>query len=269
MNEFQDVMNEHSNNFMQTFRNNIENKYLTEKILPRVDVCITMTKVLENYYRKFTLPNQNIVFYLLPMSVDLSRFNDDNKDEQYIRPYITYTGSSSFTKDGIDILIKSFESIASDFNEIRLYIAAYWEVDGGKMMKLIENSRFKDRIIYLGAIDRDKIPALLKGAKLLVLPRPDSRQAQGGFPTKLGEYLASSNPVCITNVGEISLYLENNKSAYIAKPGDVVAFTNIIRKALSNNDESKMIGLEGRNVAEKYFDKDKQGEELFKFLSNI
>lgn len=269
MNEFQDVMNEHSTNFMQTFRNNIENKYLTKKILPRVDVCITMTKELENYYRKFTLPDQNIVFYLLPMSVDLSRFNDDNIDEQYKSPYITYTGSSSFTKDGIDILIKSFENIASDFDEFRLYIAAFWEVDGGKMMKLIENSRFKDRIIYLGAIDRDKVPALLKGAKLLVLPRPDSRQAQGGFPTKLGEYLASSNPVCITDVGEISHYLENNKSAYIAKPGDVVAFTNIIRKALINDDDSKMIGLEGRKVAEKYFDKDKQGEELFKFLSNI
>ena len=270
LNEFQDVMNEHSTNFMQTLRNNIENKYLTEKILPRVDVCITMTKVLENYYRQFTISNKNIVFYHLPMSVDLSRFNfEDVKEEPYLRPYIAYTGSSSFSKDGIDILIKSFEQIASEFKELRLYIAAFWEVDGERMMQLIDNSKFKDRIIYLGSIDRDRVPSLLKGAKVLVLPRPDSRQAQGGFPTKLGEYLASSNPVCVTNVGEISLYLENNKSAYIAKPGNVDSFAEILKKALSNDDESKTIGLNGRHVAEKYFDKDKQGGELFKFLSNL
>jgi glycosyltransferase involved in cell wall biosynthesis len=266
LNEFQDVMNDHSTNPLQTYRNNIELKYLTEIILPRVNVLITMTKTLETYYRKFTIKNSDIVYYHLPMSVDLSRFELVNDNVECIKPYIAYTGSSSFSKDGIDILIKGFEKIAISFPDLRLYIAAFWESDGSKMMQLIDKSEFKDRIIYLGSIDRDKIPALLKGAEMLVMPRPDSRQAQGGFPTKLGEYLASSNPVCVTRVGEIPNYLVHKKSAYLANPSDIDSFAETVIDALSNKKEAIEIGLNGREVAESYFDKDKQGKELFAFL---
>lgn len=266
LNEFQDVMNDHSTNPLQTYRNNIELKYLTKVILPRVNVCITMTQNLEAYYRKFTINNSDIVYYHLPMSVDLSRFELVNDNVEYIKPYIAYTGSSSFSKDGIDVLIKSFEKVANTFKDLRLYIAAFYEIDGGRMMHLIEKSEFKDRIIYLGSIERDKIPALLKGAEMLVMPRPDSRQAQGGFPTKLGEYLATSNPVCVTCVGEIPNYLEHKKSAYLANPSDIDSFAETVIDALSNKKEAFEIGLNGRKVAEKYFDKDKQGIYLFDFL---
>lgn len=266
LNEIQDVMNVHSTNFLQTIRFNTENKYLTRIILPRTDICITMTTVLANYYKQFTLVKSNVVFYLLPMSVDLSRFDIAESNIDYVKPYIAYAGSSSFYKDGIDILIKGFEKIAISFPDLRLYIAAFWESDGSKMMQLIDNSEFKDRITYLGSIDRDKIPALLKGAEMLVMPRPDSRQAQGGFPTKLGEYLASSNPVCVTRVGEIPNYLEHKKSAYLANPSDIDSFAETVIDALSNKKEAFEIGLNGRKVAEKYFDKDKQGIDLFDFL---
>ena len=50
------------------------------------------------------------------------------------------------------------------------------------------------------------------------MARPDSRQARGGFPTKLGEYLATGKPVCVTKVGEITVYLEDNVSAFLAEP---------------------------------------------------
>lgn len=266
LNEIQDVMNVHSTNFLQTIRFNTENKYLTRIILPRTDICITMTTVLANYYKQFTLVKSNVVFYLLPMSVDLSRFDIAESNIDYVKPYIAYAGSSSFYKDGIDILIKGFEKIAISFPDLRLYIAAFWESDGSKMMQLIDNSEFKDRITYLGSIDRDKIPALLKGAEMLVMPRPDSRQAQGGFPTKLGEYLASSNPVCVTRVGEIPNYLEHKKSAYLANPSDIDSFAETVIDALSNKKEAFEIGLNGRKLAEKYFDKDKQGIDLFDFL---
>lgn len=266
LNEIQDVMNVHSTNFLQTIRFNTENKYLTRIILPRTDICITMTTVLANYYKQFTLVKSNVVFYLLPMSVDLSRFDIAESNIDYVKPYIAYAGSSSFYKDGIDILIKGFEKIAISFPDLRLYIAAFWESDGSKMMQLIDNSEFKDRITYLGSIDRDKIPALLKGAEMLVMPRPDSRQAQGGFPTKLGEYLASSNPVCVTRVGEIPNYLEHKKSAYLANPSDIDSYAETVIDALSNKKEAFEIGLNGRKVAEKYFDKDKQGIDLFDFL---
>ncbi len=55
---------------------------------------------------------------------------------------------------------------------------------------------------------------------------PDSKQAQGGFPTKLGEYLATGNPVCATTVGEIPDYLVDGESVYFAVPGSVDSFAD-------------------------------------------
>jgi glycosyltransferase involved in cell wall biosynthesis len=75
--------------------------------------------------------------------------------------------------------------------------------DTSKHLKLIREYRLEGRIQWKGEVPRDQIPAILQHASLLVLPRPESKQAQGGFPTKLGEYLATGNPVCSTRVGEI------------------------------------------------------------------
>ena len=49
---------------------------------------------------------------------------------------------------------------------------------------------------------------------MLVLARPDNIQAKGGFPTKLGEYLATGNPVVVTKVGEIPNYLIDGVNAF-------------------------------------------------------
>ena len=57
---------------------------------------------------------------------------------------------------------------------------------------------------FHGKVPADAVAGLLKGCHLLVLPRPASRQAQGGFPTKLGEYLATGRPVVTTSVGDIA-----------------------------------------------------------------
>jgi len=40
-------------------------------------------------------------------------------------------------------------------------------------------------------------------------------------------------------------------------------------RALSNPDEAKRIGLNGRKVAEKHFNKDIQAKILFDFLKNL
>ena len=66
----------------------------------------------------------------------------------------------------------------------------------------------KDSIVFTGIVSAADIPQILKNAAVLALDRPDSLQAQCGFPTKLGEYLLTENPVIVTKVGDIPLFLE-------------------------------------------------------------
>ena len=121
----------------------------------------------------------------------------------------------------------------------------------------------------MGEFSREKIPSFLQNASLLLLPRPDSKQAQGGFPTKLGEYLASGVPVCATTVGEIPNYLTNNESVFFAEPGSIDSFANAMDRALSNPELAKKVGLAGRKVAETHFNKDIQAKILYEFLQSL
>ena len=127
----------------------------------------------------------------------------------------------------------------------------------------------QDKVFWKGEFSRDAIPAIIKNASVLALPRPDSKQAQGGFPTKLGEYLATGNPVCATKVGEIPDYLVDGESVFFAEPGSVNSFAEAMRKALSNAAEAEQIGKKGLEVAQKHFNKDIQSKLLYHFLSQI
>ena len=52
----------------------------------------------------------------------------------------------------------------------------------------------------------------------MALARPTNKQAEGGFPTKLGEYLATGNTVVVTNVGEIGEFLHDKVNAFVSDP---------------------------------------------------
>jgi glycosyltransferase involved in cell wall biosynthesis len=85
------------------------------------------------------------------------------------------------------------------------------------------------------------------------LDRPQSRQAKYGFPTKLGEYLLTGNPVVVTSVGDIPLFLKDGESAYLVEPDNIEEFAAKLDYVLSHYEESKRVGQNGREVALKHF----------------
>lgn len=92
------------------------------------------------------------------------------------------------------------------------------------------------------------------------------RKAQGGFPTKLGEYLVTGLPVVVTKTGEIPLFLQHGQNALLCEPGDVDYFAANLRWALENYDNASRIGREGRVKAETVFNARVQAKELSTFL---
>jgi len=238
---------------------------ITKEALNHIDYFAVMTKTLIKYYKSLT-QNQQAKFIHLPMTVDLQRFQNIPEKSEWKKPYIAFTGTYTNLKDGVDILIKSFGKLSSSFPMYHLYLAGFYHEDVIKQKKIILDQGLENKITYLGALGKDIIPEFLGNADLLVLPRPDSRQAQGGFPTKLGEYLATGNPVSSTRVGEIPDYLTDGESVYFAEPGSVDSFANAMRRALSNPEEAKRIGMNGRKVAEECFNKDIQSKILYDFL---
>ncbi len=235
-----------------------------KKAAKRIDCFAVMTTTLINHYRAFTKPNAQ--FMHLPMTVDLKRFQSVDTTDLYKKPYIAYTGTFNNAKDGVDILIHSFANISQKYPSLHLYLAGFYHYDVDKQKEIINKYNLNDRITYLGVLSKEEIPPFICNAELLVLSRPDSHQAQGGFPTKLGEYLATGRPVCVTKVGEIPNYLEDDVSAFLAEPGDVNSFTDAMDRALSNPEKARKVGLTGREVAKIEFNSEIQAQRLADFL---
>lgn len=114
---------------------------------------------------------------------------------------------------------------------------------------LVNELGFEDKVVFTGEVPSEQIPQLLVNAEFLVLARPDNLQAQFGFPTKLGEYLLTGNPVVVTAVGDIPLYLKDGESALIAKPDDEKDFASKMLWVAEHHQEAEYIGLKGREVA--------------------
>ena len=265
LNEFQDIHKEegHAGNILQRIYGSKSEKSFMD-VVSKIDYFACMTNTLLDHYRKMAKPEAKFIH--LPMTVDLKRFIGISDTTIYSKPYIAYTGTFNNAKDGVDILIKSFAKIANKYPQYHLYLAGFWHYDVPMQEKLIEEFGLTNRITYLGVLNKDQIPVFVCNADLRVLSRPDSHQAQGGFPTKLGEYLATGNPVCVTKVGEIPDYLEDNVSAFMATPGDVDSFADAMDRALSNPDNAKKVGLAGREVAEREFNSEIQAKRLYEFL---
>lgn len=236
-----------------------------EKALMHIDRFAIMTKTLLENYKKMSKPKAK--FMHLPMTVDLSRFQKVPSTTKYTKPYIAFTGTFNNAKDGVDVLIKAFAKIANEYPQLHLYLAGFWHYDVPGQKNLIKSFGLDHRITYLGVLDKSDIPEFVCNATILALSRPDSHQAQGGFPTKLGEYLATGNPVAVTNVGEIPNYLTDGVSAFMAIPGDVESFANAMNTALADTDLARKVGLEGKRIAEKNFNLDIQASRLYDFLN--
>ncbi len=112
------------------------------------------------------------------------------------------------------------------------------------------------------------MPILLINAEILALARPDNIQAKGGFPTKLGEYLATGNPVVITDVGEHTEYLTDGESAYISNPDNPTHFAEKLLQASKDLIISNKIGLNGKKIATQFFNNQIQSEKLYHFLNS-
>ena len=229
------------------------------------DGIALMPKTLLKHYQAFPKAGPKLLH--LPMTVDLDRF--DQKLEPvngFVSPYIVFVGVMNDAKDGVSNLIEAFSKIHLQFPECKLYLVGSWNYDTPAHKKMIKELVLEEKVFWMGEYERDTIPAIIKNADLLTLPRPDSKQAQGGFPTKLGEYLATGNPICATTVGEIPDYLVDGESVYFAEPGSVDSFANAMQRALSNQEQAKTVGANGRKVAEIHFNKDIQAKILYDFL---
>lgn len=240
--------------------------YWVKTIGKMLDGMIVMTTPLMEYFKDKV--NKNCKLVHIPMTVDTTRFNIPKETSEY-GDYIAYCGNMTGNKDGVYNLIEAFSIIQPKYPDIKLVL-----IGGCNTPEQFENlkaetvSRGIKNIVFYGRAHRDEIPMLLKNAKMLCLARPTTTQATYGFPTKLGEYLSTGNPVVVTAVGDIPRYLNDNNS-YIVKADINQAFAQKMMEVLDDYDHAKEVGKKGRELAKTLFNAEEQAKVLYNWLEKL
>ena len=203
------------------------------------------------------------------MFVDDSRF--DNLTKKVEGRYITYCGTLSLYKDGVDDLIKSFGIFSKSNPEYILQLIGDFQSEAVKetLYSLVDELGLTNKIIFKGRVCSKEMPQLLVDSDILVLARPDNAQAQYGFPTKLGEYLATGNPVVVTSVGDIPLFLKNKENALLAAPNDPESFASQLEWIIMNKQEAALIALRGKELIKSVFSSEVQIGKALSFYMGI
>lgn len=230
----------------------------------KMDGIFPISNALKEYFVSKGVKEEKI--QVVNMTVDPSRFVGLKK-EPVIEKFIAYCGAVSNFKDGVDALIESFAIVTKQVADVKLYIIGGFPFKKDKEadFELVKKLGIEGRVVFTGPIPRDDMPQFLKNAEALVLARPDNVQAKYGFPTKLGEYLLTENPVVLTRVGDIPLFLKDGESAYIATPGDIEEIASKMIEALTSPD-APTIGKQGAAVAMKEFNSEIEAKKITDFI---
>jgi len=226
------------------------------------DGVLVMTVSLSRYHRRYS--KKSALIFHLPMTVDLNRFILNIPRDNYI----TYIGNKSYYKDGVGILLEAFIAIAGNNPDWKLMIIGDTSKDE-EIVRRVQAEGLEHRIILKGTIHRDKVPELLCRSKILALARPDNLQSEGGFPTKLGEYLATGNLAVVTRVGEIPHYLEDGVSCLMAEPDSVESFAKSLSYAIVSYDQLYEVRKQGWEVCQSVFNSEIQGKRLDEFFKEL
>ncbi|MEG2599618.1 MAG: glycosyltransferase [Muribaculaceae bacterium] len=236
-------------------------------VLNYVDAYISISENLKNYYCNLCEKKT----FILTSITDTDRFKDNNKSFEVRDTYFCYMGNMELSKDNVDLIIKAYAALPGRIRNIhKLYLyGAPSNANKELILRLIKELSLEENVLFKGRACFDEVPRILKRATILLSSQPDTVRAQGGFPTKLGEYLLSGTPTLLTDVGENSKFVRDGIEVFFAKTNSVENYTQKIEYIIDNYVDVLAVAEHGKHYVENSFSHTKQGQRLFSFLNSL
>lgn len=234
-------------------------------ILSKYSGYISMTENLLKYYKKIT-DNPGIIISSI---TDVNRFHNIIKKPINKTKKLIYMGNMELSKDNVDNILYALSILLRDNYDVHLYLFGKPNLkDKSILERIIEQEGLANNTSFRFAQYND-VPKILSEADILVSSQPVTVRADGGFPTKLGEYLMSGTPVLSTNVGETSKYFKDGEHMYFAKPESPLDYANKLKYIIDNYEKALAVAKKGKMLIEQSYSHISAGEKMHKFLKSL
>ena len=201
----------------------------------------------------------------VPIICDFESFQIEKAPVE--KPYFLYCGSLDYY-EVLEFNLKAFESLEDRSYELHL-ITHGKPAQKETLKQRLEASPKRDLIHVFSGIPFDELIFRYVHASGLLIPLRPTVQDAARFPHKIGEYLASGNPIVTTNYGEVSHYFEDKVHALVADSYELQDFAHKMAFIIQNPEEARQIGLRGQELGWETFDYKAHGNAFHEFINQL
>jgi len=207
-----------------------------------------LTRAMKDYLKERVLNSEKIK--IAYDGTDPSIFKPKSFDEKREHPCIVFTGDLG-SRDGVDVLIKSFVHVKKEFEDARLHIIG----DGPflpRLKNLASKLKISENVVFTGWIPFEKLVESLPNFLLGVVPSKYHLMNDLAIPRKTFEFMAAGIPVIASDLSAMREVIENGRSGLLFEPYNHEALSEKILRLMSDSHLYNKIQKNGRKISEKY-----------------
>ncbi|MEO1626061.1 MAG: glycosyltransferase, partial [Bacteroidota bacterium] len=241
------------------------NDYLFDNWVVRsMDGAMSISEVLMANFEKIAPGKSQLK---VPIICDFEKFNRPKRPAE--RPYFLYCGALVY-REVIDFILQAFDRLPEQpAVELHLVLGGGDEEDYAALQKAIQTYDKGDLVRIFHNVPHQQIADHYLPALALLIPLRPTLQDAARFPHKIGEYVATGNPMISTNFGEVAHYFKDEESALIADAYEVEQFAAKMQYVLDHPEKAKAIGRLGKALGLKEFNYASYGQPIKNFLYQL
>lgn len=233
-------------------------KWFMRRILAAASgVTVVSSAIRDHIARDPLLARARCAPAVIPMGVDLSRFNSALRDDEWVRsaglsrPLIAFAGRL-VEKKGVKILL---EAMGRD--PLRTSAASLAIIGDGPLRPALERqvlaAGLQDRVRFLGSMPHVELARALASADIFCAPSvvEDSGDREG-LPTVLCEAAASGLPAVATRVSGIPEVIVHGVTGLLVEAGDPAALSMSLHELAGDEGARNRMGRAARHHIESF-----------------
>ena len=227
---------------LKSIQRKIEKRYNSKTLQNSSKVLVMNEHTKELVEKYYNIKKEKIS--IVPNGVELKQFESKLKRKRQI----IFSGVM-YEHRGLDILMKAVPIIIKKISDIQIVLVGNGpELENIK--KIVKDTNIESNITFLGWVEHEKIPKILKESIIGIGPLRSSDVTKNALPIKILEYMAASLPIVAKNGTIPSDILIDGENGFSIQNSTDLA--EKIIKLLENKKMLEKFGENSKKMVEKF-----------------